>query len=225
MTDRENFLERWSRKKIEAHDEAPADAQRETPEAARDSADAAARTVAAPPGAPPQAPEFDIASLPSIESITAATDVRAFLQAGVPRELTRAALRRAWAADPAIRDFIGLQENGWDFNDPNGIPGFGRLAPDADIGKLVAQVFGEQEEKAAVAAIESPSNAQAAPTADESEPTAASVEPSAPSELSPVEPGADGVQRNNNIAMQNSFSEVEPEQAKPRRHHGGALPK
>ena len=37
-------------------------------------------------------------------SITAATDIRAFLAPGVPAELTRAALRRAWTADPAIRD-------------------------------------------------------------------------------------------------------------------------
>ena len=26
-------------------------------------------------------------------------------------------------ADPAIREFKGLQENYWDFSDPDGIPG------------------------------------------------------------------------------------------------------
>jgi hypothetical protein len=54
---------------------------------------------------------FDLASLPSIDAIVADTDVRRFLQSGVPAELTRAALRRAWTSDPAIRDFVGIAEN------------------------------------------------------------------------------------------------------------------
>ena len=83
---------------------------------------------------------FDLASLPSIESITAHTDIAAFLQTGVPAELTRLALRRAWAADPAIRDFIGIAENQWDFNDPNAIPGFGPLDPADNVADLVAQM-------------------------------------------------------------------------------------
>ena len=81
---------------------------------------------ASPPAAPK--PEFDLTSLPSLESITAATDIRAFLAPGVPPELTRAALRRAWSADPAIRDFVGLPENDWDFTDPNGSAGVRRPA-------------------------------------------------------------------------------------------------
>jgi hypothetical protein len=72
---------------------------------------------------------FDPTSLPAIETIGADTDITPFLQAGVPEELTRSALRKAWAKDPAIRDFIGIAENQWDFNDPDGIPGFGPLAP------------------------------------------------------------------------------------------------
>ncbi|WP_426410665.1 DUF3306 domain-containing protein [Bradyrhizobium ganzhouense] len=85
-------------------------------------------------------PPFDLASLPSIESITAHTDIAAFLRTGVPAELTRAALRRAWAADPAIRDFIGIAENQWDFNDPNAIPGFGPLDPADNVADLVARM-------------------------------------------------------------------------------------
>jgi hypothetical protein len=74
---------------------------------------------------------FDRASLPSLEQIVADTDIGAFLQSGVPADLTRAALRCAWVSDPAIRDFIGIAENQWDFNDPDAIPGFGVL-PVAD---------------------------------------------------------------------------------------------
>jgi Protein of unknown function (DUF3306) len=55
-------------------------------------------------------------ALPPIESIDAASDIRCFLTPDVPVELTRAALRRAWVADPAIRDFVGVSENSSDFD-------------------------------------------------------------------------------------------------------------
>jgi hypothetical protein len=83
---------------------------------------------------------FDLSSLPPIDSIVANTDIAAFLRAGVPAELTSAALRRAWTSDPAIRDFIGIAENQWDFNDPNAIPGFGPLDPIANADNLLPQV-------------------------------------------------------------------------------------
>jgi hypothetical protein len=31
--------------------------------------------------------------------------------------------------DPAIKDFVGMSENGWDFSKPDGVPGFGPLPP------------------------------------------------------------------------------------------------
>ena len=84
-------------------------------------------------------PTFDLSSLPSIHSITADTDIRIFLQTGVPAKLTEAALRRAWVSDPAIRDFIGIAENQWDFTNPTTIPGFGPLYETGDKVGLVAQ--------------------------------------------------------------------------------------
>jgi hypothetical protein len=50
-------------------------------------------------------------ALPPIESIGAGSDIRGFLAAGVPVELTRAALRRAWVTDPAIHDFVDQTES------------------------------------------------------------------------------------------------------------------
>jgi hypothetical protein len=85
---------------------------------------------------------FDLASLPSLDSIDGNTDIVAFLRSAVPAELTRAALRRAWRSDPAIRDFIGIAENQWDFNDPNAIPGFGPLVSTQKAEDLLAQVLG-----------------------------------------------------------------------------------
>jgi hypothetical protein len=71
---------------------------------------------------------LDPASLPAIETITAESDIGVFLQAGVPEDLLRAALRSAWMTDPKIRNFIGTAESQWDFNDPNAMPGFGELS-------------------------------------------------------------------------------------------------
>ena len=64
--------------------------------------------------------------------------------AASPADLTRAALRRAWSADPTIRDFIGLSENSWDFNAPGGVPGFGSLKAE-DARRLLARVMGGTE--------------------------------------------------------------------------------
>ena len=118
MPEKGNVVQRWARLKHEAK----TTAQQAEPV----SIDVEAATVHPGNNAAVQEP-FDPASLPSIGSITADTDIVGFLKSGVPTALTRAALRRAWTSDPAIRDFIGIAENQWDFNDPNGISGFGRL--------------------------------------------------------------------------------------------------
>jgi hypothetical protein len=102
-----------------------------------------------PPNSPehgaskPTASGFDAAIPPAIESIDAQTDITVFLRSGVPDELRLASLRRAWTVDPAIRDFRGLQENAWNFNDPNSIPGFGELGPEVDVERMVAGILGE----------------------------------------------------------------------------------
>jgi Protein of unknown function (DUF3306) len=147
MSDSEAFVTRWSRLKREKSNEREARAHSEPDRVeAQDETGHARPSETEPAGA--QLPEqpFDLSSLPSIESITAGTDIRAFLQSGVPADLTKAALRRAWSADPAIRDFIGLAENQWDFTDPSAIPGFGPLEPGDDLQKLVAQAMGKLEE-------------------------------------------------------------------------------
>ena len=91
--------------------------------------------------------------MPSIDSIVAGTDIRAFLQKGVPAELTKAALRRAWTTDPAIRDFIEIAENQWDFTDPTSIPGFGPLRASDDVRQLVSQAMGKLPESPPPAAL------------------------------------------------------------------------
>jgi hypothetical protein len=128
MSDSGNFIARWSRLKQKS-----ATRPRPTePSAATETA--IVSVVDGTADAAPQMPvdaaaSFDLDSLPPVESIVAGTDIRPFLQVGVPAALTRAALRSAWAADPAVRDFIEIAENQWNFNDPAGIPGFEPMAP------------------------------------------------------------------------------------------------
>jgi len=132
----EQFLSRWSRRKREAQ----AGGAAPQPEQA---VEAQTQAASEGPAAEPAASGFDLSSLPPIESIDAATDITAFLRKGVPQELSRAALRRAWSSDPAIRDFVGLAENAWDFNDPNAMAGFGELDYSAEqIEALVRRFVG-----------------------------------------------------------------------------------
>jgi hypothetical protein len=144
MSSDDNFIARWSRLKRSSAHATKAGAETGKPHAQQGGDAEAARPRATPREAHPNPdPPFDPATLPPIESIVAGSDIRAFLRKGVPAELTNAALRRAWAADPAIRDFIGLAENQWDFTDPASIPGFGPLEATDGLRQLVAQATGE----------------------------------------------------------------------------------
>ena len=171
---------------------------------------------------------FEPASLPPIESINAESDIRAFLKPGVPPDLSRAALRRAWSADPAIRDFIGLVENGWDFNDPNGIPGFGPINA-GDVANLLSRVIGVPHSDTAgiqqVAALKDNSE-QIPPPAVDSEPLQQlpQDQPAPKQDLAATE--KDSVQRSeDNGAVQNNSDDRENFPPSRQRGHGGALPK
>jgi Protein of unknown function (DUF3306) len=125
MSDSGNFIARWSRLKRRS---GPRPLPSEPSPASETAAEIEAIPEAGPGTTTAVAPAFDVATLPPIGSIAAGTDIRPFLQVGVPAELTRSALRGAWAADPTIRDFIGIAENQWDFNDSAGILGFAPLS-------------------------------------------------------------------------------------------------
>jgi hypothetical protein len=126
MSEPENFLERWSRRKRAAED-------------AAEGAEQIDSTGELPPAADAETePAFDPASLPPLESITAETDIRPFLGPGVPAELATAALRRLWTADPKIRDFVGLADYAWDYH-ATGTPGFGPLEMTDELRTFVAK--------------------------------------------------------------------------------------
>jgi TorA maturation chaperone TorD len=144
MTRSENIMSRWSRmKRVSAKPVEPDGSSSEPKPIDAEPGGLNRATVATPATDSPASPSFDPASLPPLQSITADTDIQSFLGSTVPLELTKAALRRAWATDPAIRDFIGVAESQWDFNDPTAMPGFGPLRAN-DVPGLVG--FGETEQ-------------------------------------------------------------------------------
>jgi hypothetical protein len=152
VSERETFLARWSRRKQAVAAEPaessapPASAASEEPVEGREPAECTAGSladnVASARGPDAIEPLFDPKNLPPIESIAADTDIRAFLAPGVPPELARAALRRAWAADPKIRDFVGLADYDWDFNAPGSMAGFGPLEMTQELREIAARIIG-----------------------------------------------------------------------------------
>lgn len=215
----EEFLARWSRRKREARagNDAPAPAQPTEPQSP------------AAPAEDPASAEVNLPNLPPIESITAGTDVTAFLRHGIPPELGRAALRRAWAADPAIRDFVGLAENAWDFNDPHAMPGFGRLDySDEQLGARVDRIVGSVRSAAGsltTATAEQKDSSQSANS--DQEPPLESRVTGAVAELSPVAEISSDEPPSAPAAVQPEAPQsVESDQTSPRRRtHGSALPR
>jgi len=222
----ENFVSRWARLKRGSE-------TRRGPESIGDEppADAAAPVGAVAISGDRQDDEiidepFDLASLPSIETITVNTDIRGFLQSRVPVELARAALRQAWASDPAIRDFIGIAENQWDFNDPNAIPGFGPLQQGDNVPAVLAQAEGRLGNFAPGSLEKPASMPQSSPAA--TDPEAVALEPNAPQAL-------DGSPPADNINILPDTAGVKGEAGNdgvtegigpPRRRlHGSALPR
>jgi Protein of unknown function (DUF3306) len=141
-SERENFLTRWSSRKLANR----APSAREDAHAGREPRDARGTgendTLAktSKDGDAQDNPPFDVAQLPPLDSIGADTDITAFLHRDVPPDLTRAALRRAWTSDPTIKDFVGLVENGWDFNDPSAMSGFGPISAE-EVARLAGKVI------------------------------------------------------------------------------------
>jgi hypothetical protein len=215
----EEFLARWSRRKREAKVAADAPPPTEPAEAP---SPAPSGTTENPADA-----EVDFSSLPPIESITGATDVTAFLREGIPPELSRAALRRAWAADPAIRDFVGLAENAWDFNDPHAMPGFGPLdCSEERLAALVDRIVGGV--RSAADSLTIPEQKDASPSADSNrEPLLESRASEAVADLSPAEEISSDEPPSAPAAVQPKAPQsVESDQTSPwRRTHGSALPR
>ena len=217
MNERERFLQRWSRRKREIAQPSPEQvpdrgaAELPVPPVPEDATRATTGTTDA---------LTDLTKLPPIESISAATDIRPFLAPGVPVELTRAALRRAWSADPSIRDFVGLAENQWDFTSPGGAPGFGSLPDTEEVRRMLAKVIGDSEPE--------PARPESAGQADASEPArSVAAQSTPPADETPARAGSldDGSMVHRNDSDAAPPNEGADEHAAAPRRHGSALPR
>ncbi len=219
----EKFLERWSRRKLAAAQRA-GDKQDKSPDGPDGeppgSQETAATRVPPAPARDRLAPEFDPATLPPLESIDAASDIRAFLAPGVPVELSRAALRRAWLADPAIRDFIGIAENQWDFTRPDGVPGFGALDLPANFRRVLSELSGVVEHESAAR------TEQAAEKTEEETPLprGRNVAAQASAAASGIDPPIVEQAIADHAVLQDGATS-EPNRSPTPRRHGRALPK
>jgi hypothetical protein len=187
----EGFLSRWSKRKAEVRQ------QEQKP----------ATEVAPPPAAEDE--EIDLATLPSIESLTVDSDFSVFLKKGVPLALRNAALRKLWLTEPSVVNYKALVEYNWDFT----APGYGDLLPTDNIAKMAQQVFSGFSQTPAT---------EDAPSAEPAEVPAPQQALPAPEEpaiaTAPITgPGAEAEP----VAQAPEEAESMP---LPRRRHGGALP-
>jgi hypothetical protein len=243
MNTPENFLTRWSRRKHAATAESE---EAKTPEtlsavasgeavwaqgvaAAECSVDDGPGLACVPPN--PTGPSFDPASVPPIEAIGANTDIRSFLAPGVPPELTRAALRRAWAADPKIRDFVGLADYDWDFNAPGSMAGFEALEMTDELRRLAAQIIGPPPLWDQTSGMFEPASAETASGGMEQGPAGPESHFGLTQNVAMEQP-ADSSERHDwasrlgeDAALQDRPRVPEKSQLIVRRSHGGALPK
>jgi uncharacterized protein DUF3306 len=132
-----SFLARWSQRKREAKQP-----EREAPVADAD-------VPSTPVAEGDAAPEFDLSTLPKLEDVTETTDITGFLRKGVPEHLRNAALRKSWALDPAIRNYVNpALEYAYDWNTPGGVPGSSEIGAGMDVARLVSQIMGSGESAA-----------------------------------------------------------------------------
>ena len=134
----DDFLSRWSRRKLETRREAQAPPAEPL---------APAEVPAEAPGeAEPELTPEEVAALPPLEELTAESDISAFLRRGVPELLKKAALRRVWSLDPAIRDYVSeAREYAYDWNVPGGVPGNGPMLATDNIPEMLRGIFGDSD--------------------------------------------------------------------------------
>ena len=145
--DEEGFLTAWSRRKRAA---ARAEAATVT-EAEEDAAEAEAVADVESGPLPDDEPELDadeLAALPSIDEISAKTDLQPFMKRGVPEALRKAAMRKVWLSNSLIRDHDDpAVDYAWDWNAPEGVPGAGGVLNKDGVSKMVDDLINRDRPK------------------------------------------------------------------------------
>lgn len=235
--DEKGFLARWAQRKRDAGKEERKPAVSDVPPEQAKAPPATAASEAEPP--------FDLSSLPKLEELTANTDMTVFFKKGVPESIRNAALRKSWALDPAIRNYVNpALDYAYDWNTPGGVPGAGELAPGTDIARMVSQIMGDSESQPSQASVDGRACAETNRRDDSSNhvaehqadalPPAPSVRLSeAPSPASEQRTDAASATESSESSTADSDHAHDEQQAQPRtfasqqeaRRHGTARPK
>uniref|UniRef100_UPI00135C5BCB DUF3306 domain-containing protein n=1 Tax=Geminicoccus flavidas TaxID=2506407 RepID=UPI00135C5BCB len=226
-----DFLSRWSRRKLEARRELTRDSEAAEAPAEADvpaEPDAVPATVEEPAALAQPDLQEELPSLPSVEGLTAQSDLTPFMRKGVPAALRNAALRRMWVLDPAIRDYVGdARDYAYDWSVPGSVPGSGPLARTEELitaaRRIVSRLPATPEDGPEPGAGEAPVAADdtaSAPIAESAaaDPPAVAAAPQAPPaaalEMSGPEPHLATPTKPDHAA----------ERPIRRRRHGGAMP-
>jgi hypothetical protein len=204
MAEDESFLDRWSRLK-----QARA-APKAEPAGPPDPAPPVDPATAAEP-----AEEIDLAALPPVETLGADSDYTQFLKPGVPTELQRGALRRAWVTDREIAEFRAPADYDWNFN----APGYGALWPTDNVAEMLQRLVPGDAQPAAEA--RPPAEISAAAPA-------AAPPPEAADATARTTAAPDAVPKDEPPVTAEAPADPEPDADPPlperRLRHGGAIP-
>lgn len=221
MSEDEKFLSRWSQRKLAAakEDQNVATPNEQPVQGLESEADVAEKSTEE---------AFDLSTLPKLEEISETTDITSFLKKGVPESLRNAALRKSWALDPAIRNYVNpALEYAYDWNTPGGVPGTSELAIGTDIVRMVSQIMGHDD---------SPGDAETGKQNEASEPlnSQESEQKNTAAQISTPESHADAV-RLSQAMPENALHTTAPDTEPARdnfiapqqqvRRHGTAKPK
>jgi hypothetical protein len=210
-----NFLARWSQRKQQAKQPGHAPV-------------AKADVPPSPTAEGDVPPEFDLSSLPKLEELTSTTDITAFLRKGVPEHLRNEALRKSWALDPAIRNYVNpALEYAYDWNTPGGVPGSGEIEAGMDVARLVSQIMGTGESVAeASTSVIGPETEAGDPAHPPEDPAAQKPAPDLPSHA--LRLGGDAVATAQQSSIETGQAgEPAPDSVAPQqrvRRHGSAKP-
>jgi len=123
VTDEQDFIRRWSRRKQAArHDPGAGDRQPaeeppvEIEETKTGESEATASSDSSDTGESAETGKAAI-ELPEIDSLSADSDFTPFMKAGVPKEIRNRALRKLWRVNPAFGHLDGLNDYDGDFTD------------------------------------------------------------------------------------------------------------
>ena len=137
MSGDDTFLSRWSKRKREALAPSADAAKASLAEGAETEGEQAEQGGEEP---------FDLSLLPDLESLSGESDIQAFLHKAVPDALRNAALRKVWALDPAVRNYVGeALDYAYDWNTPGGIPGFGETLSSEQSAEFVRNLLAGPE--------------------------------------------------------------------------------